>query len=91
MSKTPPKIHDYQVPLGDSWVDLAGSRTPGRITPLPSITTDEYIRMLKEAQRESNPSSARVSLASNSIRNTPWESSTVIGSGIGADERTSSL
>lgn len=44
---------------------------PDRITPLPfSSGGEEYLRLLREAQRDSLPSSARHSLAS-SRRGTP--------------------
>lgn len=46
----------------ESWVEL-GARSG---TPLPSAT-EEYLRLLREAQRESNSSSARQSLASSRI------------------------
>ncbi|XP_044741642.1 BCL2/adenovirus E1B 19 kDa protein-interacting protein 3 [Chrysoperla carnea] len=51
----------------DSWVDLASvqSNSPERVTPLPPPLADEYVRLLREAQRESNSSSAKVSLASS--------------------------
>jgi len=48
------------------------SISPDRVTPLPFSATDEYLRLLKEAQRESNQSSARVSLSS-SRRDTPHD------------------
>uniref|UniRef100_A0A1B6CNX8 BCL2/adenovirus E1B 19 kDa protein-interacting protein 3 n=1 Tax=Clastoptera arizonana TaxID=38151 RepID=A0A1B6CNX8_9HEMI len=71
MTTTPKSIEDT---LGESWVDLTGGQhTPDRITPLPFSSGDEYIRLLKEAQRESNQSSARVSLAS-SRRDSPHSS-----------------
>nr|CAD7446397.1 unnamed protein product [Timema bartmani] len=55
----------------ESWVELhSSSHTPDRVTPLPFNPGEEYLRLLREAQRESNQSSARVSLAS-SRRDTP--------------------
>lgn len=58
-----------------SWVDLSNQpeESPDRVTPLPFGNGEEYIRLLREAQRESNHSSARVSLAS-SRRDTPRDS-----------------
>jgi len=41
------------------------SHTPDRVTPLPFGSGEEYLRLLREAQRESNQSSARVSVASS--------------------------
>jgi BCL2/adenovirus E1B protein-interacting protein 3 len=60
------------VRVAESWVELhAGAGgTPDRVTPLPFSSGEEYLRLLREAQRESNQSSARVSLAS-SRRDTP--------------------
>lgn len=53
----------------ESWVEL--NPVPDRITPLPfSSGGEEYLRLLREAQRDSLPSSARHSLAS-SRRGTP--------------------
>ncbi|XP_031774013.1 uncharacterized protein LOC116414825 [Apis florea] len=58
--------------LGESWVEL--NPVPDRITPLPfSSGGEEYLRLLREAQRDSLPSSARHSLAS-SRRGTPRDS-----------------
>ncbi|XP_043788684.1 BCL2/adenovirus E1B 19 kDa protein-interacting protein 3 isoform X1 [Apis laboriosa] len=55
-----------------SWVEL--NPVPDRITPLPfSSGGEEYLRLLREAQRDSLPSSARHSLAS-SRRGTPRDS-----------------
>lgn len=58
--------------LGESWVELSthGTTTapctsPDRVTPLPFTSGEEYLRLLREAQRESNQSSARVSLSSS--------------------------
>lgn len=51
----------------ESWVDLSSvqSSSPERVTPLPPLA-DEYVRLLREAQREgSNNSSCKVSLASS--------------------------
>lgn len=50
--------------VAESWVELSG-QTPDRVTPLPFSSGEEYLRLLREAQRESNQSSARVSLASS--------------------------
>lgn len=68
----------------DSWVDLSGqcsqsgNTSPNRITPVPFGGDQDYIRMLREAQRESNRSSTKVSPISSAImslssttRNTP--------------------
>lgn len=61
--------------LSESWVDITTSAassgaggTPGSVTP--QIPAEEYLRLLREAQRESNQSSARVSLA-GSRRDSP--------------------
>eukprot|EP00099_Drosophila_melanogaster_P027836 NP_730551.1 uncharacterized protein Dmel_CG5059, isoform B [Drosophila melanogaster] len=62
-----------------SWIELsttaamAGIKSPDRITPLPFNNGEEYLRLLREAQRESNQSSRVVSLAS-SRRDTPRDS-----------------
>lgn len=62
--------------IPDSWIELghnggaSGPRTPERVTPLPFSSGDEYLRLLREAQRESGHSSLVVSLAS-SRRGTP--------------------
>lgn len=56
-------------PFTESWVEL--NPVPDRVTPLPfSSGGEEYLRLLREAQRDSLPSSARHSLAS-SRRGTP--------------------
>lgn len=58
--------------LGESWVEL--NPVPDRITPLPfSSGGEEYLRLLREAQRDSTHSSAKHSLAS-SRRDTPRDS-----------------
>jgi len=63
----------------ESWIELsntaamAGIKSPDRITPLPFSNGEEYLRLLREAQRESNQSSRVVSLAS-SRRDTPRDS-----------------
>lgn len=63
----------------ESWIELsttaamAGIKSPDRITPLPFNNGEEYLRLLREAQRESNQSSRVVSLAS-SRRDTPRDS-----------------
>ncbi|XP_033203531.1 BCL2 interacting protein 3 [Bombus vancouverensis nearcticus] len=58
--------------LGESWVEL--TPVPDRVTPLPfSSGGEEYLRLLREAQRDSLPSSARHSLAS-SRKGTPRDS-----------------
>ncbi|XP_014273927.1 BCL2/adenovirus E1B 19 kDa protein-interacting protein 3-like isoform X3 [Halyomorpha halys] len=49
--------------MNESWVEVG--RSPERTTPLPFPAAEEYLRLLKEAQRESNQSSARHSLASS--------------------------
>lgn len=73
MTTTPPKSAEEM--LSDSWIEFSsnGIRSPGRITPLPFNTNDEYLRLLREAQRDSNQSSRVVSLTS-SRRDTPKES-----------------
>jgi len=79
MTSTPPKLHTNINELGESWIELTstaamiGMRSPERITPQPFSSTDEYLRLLREAQRESNQSSRVVSLAS-SRRDTPRDS-----------------
>ncbi len=71
----------------DSWVDLttgsglsasSGPASPVRVTPVPFGGEVDYIRMLREAQRESSRSSNKVSPISSAImslssttRNTP--------------------
>ncbi|TDG52838.1 hypothetical protein AWZ03_001071 [Drosophila navojoa] len=76
MSTTPKSTEDL---LGESWIELsataamAGIKSPDRITPLPFASGEEYLRLLREAQRESNQSSRVVSLAS-SRRDTPHDS-----------------
>ena len=71
------KLYYYYVDtnLTESWIEVAnngaGPRTPERVTPpLPFSSGDEYLRLLKEAQRESNQSSRVVSV-SNSRRDSP--------------------
>lgn len=73
MTATPPRSSEDL--LSDSWIEFSnnGIRSPGRITPLPFSFGDEYLRLLREAQRESNQSSRVVSLTS-SRRDTPKES-----------------
>ncbi|XP_014240822.1 BCL2/adenovirus E1B 19 kDa protein-interacting protein 3-like isoform X3 [Cimex lectularius] len=61
MTTTPTSIPEET--LGESWVEVGPS--PERTTPLSFAPTEEYLRLLREAQRESNHSSARVSLASS--------------------------
>jgi len=78
MTSTPPKFDNI---LGESWIELSSSavcsmsgiKSPDRITPLPFSNGEEYLRLLREAQRESNQSSRVVSLAS-SRRDTPRDS-----------------
>ncbi|XP_014484981.1 PREDICTED: BCL2/adenovirus E1B 19 kDa protein-interacting protein 3 [Dinoponera quadriceps] len=66
MSTTPKCLEES---LGESWVEL--SPVPERITPQPfSSAGEEYLRLLREAQRDSTHSSERHSLAS-SHRNSP--------------------
>ncbi|CAB4056435.1 BNIP3 [Lepeophtheirus salmonis] len=80
MTTTPP-----DVPLTDSWVDLSGpfnvSTSPLRVTPIPFGGEQDYLRMLREAQRESSRSSNKVSPISSAFmslsstcRNTPIQS-----------------
>lgn len=73
MTTTPTKASEEL--LSDSWIEFSnnGIRSPGRVTPLPFSFGDEYLRLLREAQRESNQSSRVVSLTS-SRRDTPKES-----------------
>lgn len=60
--------------LGESWVELNPAQLADRITPLPfGSGGEEYLRLLREAQRDSTHSSARHSLAS-SRRDTPRDS-----------------
>lgn len=61
--------HSGGSPLSKSWVDLQSNclHSPGRVTPPFASAGEEYLRLLKEAQRESNQSSARVSRAPSSI------------------------
>ncbi|KAF7418787.1 hypothetical protein HZH68_001440 [Vespula germanica] len=59
--------------LGESWVEV-NPISAERRTPLPfSSGGEEYLRLLREAQRDSTQSSARHSLAS-SRRDTPRDS-----------------
>lgn len=51
----------------ESWVDITSCASPisfynaDRVTPIPFIPAgEEYLRLLKEAQRESSNSSSRV-------------------------------
>ena len=80
MSTTP-----SDAPIGDSWVDLSGqfsnSASPMRVTPVPFGGEQDYLRMLREAQRESNRASNKVSPISSALmslssttRNTPSQS-----------------
>ena len=56
---------DATVPSPESWVDLTyQTASPRRSTPLP-LGSDDYLRLLREAQRESNTTSTRGSLASS--------------------------
>ncbi|XP_031617289.1 BCL2/adenovirus E1B 19 kDa protein-interacting protein 3 [Contarinia nasturtii] len=75
MTTTPPKNADDS--LSDSWIDMNGIKSPGNlsghVTPLPFTFGEEYLRLLREAQRDSNQSSRVVSLTS-SRRDTPKES-----------------
>lgn len=60
---TPPlmKSHIELGVLGESWIELTNNliqSCPDRVTPpLPFSSGEEYLRLLKEAQKESNPSS----------------------------------
>ncbi|GAB0088174.1 BCL2/adenovirus E1B 19 kDa protein-interacting protein 3 [Sergentomyia squamirostris] len=77
---TPAKMGD-DLSLGESWIELnsngsgtnSGHRSPERITPLPFTSGEEYLRLLREAQRESKESSRVVSLA-GSRRDSPRSS-----------------
>lgn len=73
MTNTPPKTAEEL--LSDSWIEFSnnGIKSPGRVTPLPFTFGEEYLRLLREAQRDSNQSSCVVSLTS-SRRDTPKES-----------------
>lgn len=79
MTSTPPGAS-----ISDSWVDLTGQaspifpHSPRRITPVPFGGEQDYLRMLREAQRDSNRSSTKVSPISSALmslsstcRNTP--------------------
>ena len=73
MSSSKSSVDDL---LGESWVDVdsrsicssQGGGTPASVTQ--QLVTEDYLRLLREAQRESNQSSARVSLA-GSRRDSP--------------------
>lgn len=86
MTTTPTKTSD-ELLLSDSWIEFSninnGIRSPGRVTPpnvtLPFSFGDEYLRLLREAQRESNSNqssqiSSRVVSLTSSRRDTPKES-----------------
>jgi len=83
MTSTPKSVQDEM--LGESWVDLS-EQPPDRITPLPfgfQHSTDMQ-KLLWEAQRESNQSSARVSGASTrrgSPKSPPNSPNTELSSG----------
>jgi len=72
-------LTQFALTFAESWIELsttaamAGIKSPDRITPLPFNNGEEYLRLLREAQRESNQSSRVVSLAS-SRRDTPRDS-----------------
>lgn len=53
----------------DSWIDVHSHcmHSPGRVTPPFVSAGEEYLRLLKEAQKDSNQSSARVSRANSNI------------------------
>ncbi|XP_050421064.1 BCL2/adenovirus E1B 19 kDa protein-interacting protein 3 [Adelges cooleyi] len=76
MTTTPKSLPEES--LGESWVDVTGGwsspmslHSPGRVTPVPFISSgDEYLRLLKEAQRESN-SSSRVLSKESSRKGSP--------------------
>lgn len=55
--------------ISESWIDLHSQclHSPGRVTPPFVSAGEEYLRLLKEAQRDSNQSSARVSRANSNI------------------------
>ncbi|KAK7583904.1 hypothetical protein V9T40_004867 [Parthenolecanium corni] len=57
------------VVMVESWIDLHSQclHSPGRVTPPFVSAGEEYLRLLKEAQRDSNQSSARVSRANSNI------------------------
>lgn len=77
MTSTPTKTGEDL--LGESWIELstaaamAGVKSPDRMIPLPLSAGEEYLRLLREAQRESNQSSRVVSLA-GSRRDSPRDS-----------------
>lgn len=76
MSTTPKSLPEES--LGESWVDITSCASPisfqsaDRVTPVPFISSsgDEYLRLLREAQRESN-SSSRVLSKESSIKGSP--------------------
>lgn len=55
----------------ESWIEVTPAaastipKTPDRVTPLPFSSGEEYLRLLREAQKESNQSSRVVSLSSS--------------------------
>lgn len=62
----------YFILFVESWVDITSCTSPisfqsaDRVTPVPFISSgDEYLRLLKEAQRESNSSSRVLSKESS--------------------------
>uniref|UniRef100_A0A336KF54 CSON009058 protein n=1 Tax=Culicoides sonorensis TaxID=179676 RepID=A0A336KF54_CULSO len=76
MSTTPPLLKSAKGSVADllgaeSWIEVTPAaastipKTPDRVTPLPFSSGEEYLRLLREAQKESNQSSRVVSLASS--------------------------
>lgn len=61
-------IHNFLL-VSESWIDLHSQclHSPGRVTPPFVSAGEEYLRLLREAQRDSNQSSARVSRANSNI------------------------
>lgn len=75
MSTTPKSLPEES--LGESWVDITSCASPisfqnaDRVTPIPFISSgEEYLRLLKEAQKESN-SSSRVLSKESSMKGSP--------------------
>lgn len=73
MTSSPTSTKFAESLLGESWIELSAHGSPDKLTPLPFSTGEEYLRLLREAQRESNQSSRVVSLSS-SRRDTPRSS-----------------
>uniref|UniRef100_A0A1A9WSF6 Uncharacterized protein n=1 Tax=Glossina brevipalpis TaxID=37001 RepID=A0A1A9WSF6_9MUSC len=71
------KIYVVEDLLGESWIKLstpatmAGVKSLERITPLPFSNGEKYLRLLPEADRESNPSSHVSSASFTHSRKSP--------------------